>query len=83
MEDKVIEWENTIIRFMDRFNVFSIPLYNDKMLEKRYSDVISGNGHIFLLCPAGYVLYQEAKLSVGEKEGICKYVIWYCNNMLK
>jgi hypothetical protein len=52
------------------------------MLEKRYSDVISGNGNIFLLCPAGYVLYQEAKLSTGEKEGICKYVIWYCNNML-
>ena len=82
MEEKAIEFEKTIIRFMDRFNVFSIPLYDDKMLETRYSDVISGNGHIYLLCHNGYILYQDAKLSIGEKEGICKYVIWYCNNML-
>jgi hypothetical protein len=83
MDSKVPEWENNIYRFMQKHNLFEIPLTDQKMLDKGLVSIISGNETIFLMGEGGMYLYQECKfLSEHEKEGIYKYVVWYCNNMI-
>lgn len=83
MDNKVIEWEHNIYRFMQKHNLYEIPLTDQRMLDKGLVSVISGNETIFLMGEGGMYLYQECKcLSEGEKEGIYKYIIWYCNNMI-
>ena len=84
MEDKILDWEKSIIRFMQRFNIFDIPLTDQRMMDKGFVSVMCGNDNAYLLGPTGYVSYYCTKsLTEGEKEGIYKYVIWYCNNMIE
>jgi hypothetical protein len=84
MEDKILDWEKSIIRFMQRYNRFSIPLADQKMKDKGFEEVICGNEDVYLLHYSGYVSYYCTRsLTEAEKEGIYKYVIWYCNNMIE
>lgn len=82
MENKAKEWEEYINRFMQRYNLYKIPLTDEKMLNKGFTSIISGVNEVFIIQGENMRHYSECKnLTDHEKEAIYKYVVWYCNNM--
>jgi hypothetical protein len=84
MEDKILEFEKNILRFMQKFNIYNIPLSVPKLDRENFIELIAGNDEVLLMNHVGLYSFRDIKnLSLQEKEGIYKYVIWYCNNMIE